>query len=567
MALPLIIASPQHLATLLTMRARTGMRIGELLVASGRVSVAMVEAAAAAQKAGQNARLGDVLVSMGAISQADFDDFMEQQTGTPLIDVRQYPVNPLALAAMPASAAQMYGCLPVDLLPSGLVVVFGEQPKADQLAAIRFATGHNAIAFRASNPIVLKSLLARHYVSTAGTFVKGAALKPERYAQLASGDGPAGIFRSVLAHALAFGASDIHFRPQLDGSRSVLIRVDGVFRHVQDVAERDVAGMQRHIEVMAGIDFMSKTPSKEGRLALDHDGRPIDLRVSIITGTSGNSMVLRVLDPIRFPASLEALTLPKPQLRALAGILKRPHGLLVAVGPTGSGKTTTLYTLLKELHARNLHVATVEDPVEYRLPGINQFESSDFGALLPKLLRHDPDVVMVGELRDEKTTAMAINAALTGHLVLSTVHANDSASTIHRLLGMGAPLHLLASSLTGILSQRLVRMKCPSCEGTGCEECGRTGFQGRSLVAELAKPRPELAQLSAMPSHADIAKNLEFLGGVTMDGSMLELARTGKTSWDEVASLITNPKLLPAHMRQTLGYLDDEELQQFAVKP
>lgn len=567
MAVPLIIATLQDLTAVLEMRARTGLRIGEWLVASGRVSAAMVDAAVAAQKAGQNARLGDILVSMGALSQAAFDDFIEQQTGTPLLDIRSYPVNPLALAALPATAAHMYGGLPVELAGGGLVVAFGEQPKPDQLAALRFASGHHVIAVRTTNTALLKSLIARHYISVDATFVKAAFVKPERYQQMAAGDGVAGIFRGVLAHALAHGASDIHIRPQLDGSRKVLIRVDGLFRPVQDIVARDAAPLQRHLEVLAGIDFMSKSPSREGRLSLEHEGRHIDLRVSIIHAAAGSSVVLRVLDPIRFPHALSDLALPKPQLRALAGILKRPHGLLVAVGPTGSGKTTTLYTLLKELQARNLHVTTVEDPVEYRLPGINQFESSDFSSLLPKLLRHDPDVVMVGELRDEQTTAMAVNAALTGHLVLSTVHANDSASTIHRLLGMGAPLHLLASSLTGILSQRLVRLVCPSCQGTGCEDCGRTGYQGRTLVAELARPRADLAYLTGMPSHAAIAGSLDYLGGVTLDGAILALAQSGRTTWDEAAELVTNPALLPARMRQALGYEADPELAQFAGAP
>jgi type IV pilus assembly protein PilB len=567
MALPLILADPQHLATLLELRTRTGLRIGELLVASGQVTQAMVDAAVAAQAAaGTGARLGDVLVSMGALTQADFDEFLEQRTGTPLIDVRRYPLNPSAISAMPSAAAHMYSCLPVDIVPAGLVVAFADSPKADQLAGLRFAAGHNIIAFRASNRELLKTLIGRHYVSAANTFVKP-AFKQSSSRQPLAANSVAGIFQAVLAYALTHGASDIHMRPQLDGSRKVLVRVDGLFRHVQDVAALEVPGLQRYLEVLAGIDFMSRSPSKEGRLALEHDGRHIDLRVSIIAGPTGSSVVLRVLDPMRFPASLDALTLPKPLLRALAGVLKRPHGLLVAVGPTGSGKTTTLYTLLKELHAHNLHVVTVEDPVEYRLDGINQFETNDFGSLLPKLLRHDPDVVMVGELRDEKTTSMAVNAALTGHLVLSTVHANDSASTVHRLLGMGAPLHLLTSSLAGILSQRLVRLTCPSCVGAGCEECGRTGYQGRTLVAELAKPRKELAHLGAMPSHEDISRNLEFMGGITLDNSILSMAQSGLTTWDEAASLVSDPRLLPLKMRQALGYDSDSdpELQQFAV--
>jgi general secretion pathway protein E len=415
------------------------------------------------------------------------------------------------------------------------------------------------VAVRASNPALLRTLIARHYPNPANTFVRNAFIERDAYSKLTgSADTPAGFFRSLVAHAISNGASDIHLRPLPDGSSQVYMRVDGMLRDYKNVTQKQVASLIRHVEIMASIDFMSKTASKEGRLAIEHDGRQVDLRVSVIPGPSGESVVLRILDPLRFPASLDSLALPRPQLRALSGILMRPHGLLVAVGPTGSGKTTTLYTLLRELLARNLHIVTAEDPVEYRLHGINQFESRDFAGLLPQLLRHDPDVVMVGELRDEKTVAMAVNAALTGHLVLSTVHANDSASTIHRLLGLGAPMHVLTSSLAGILGQRLVRLTCNSCGGAGCEECGRTGYLGRTLVAELAKPRVSMAHLSGVPSHAEVQSHLDFLGGVTLNESILKLARRGETSWQEAAGLVTDPSLLPADLREALGYGDGD---------
>jgi type II secretory ATPase GspE/PulE/Tfp pilus assembly ATPase PilB-like protein len=447
--------------------------------------------------------------------------------------------------------------LPVERVGSTLVVAFPAKPADDQLAAVRFAAGLPVVAFQASSPALLQSLVARHYADTSATFVKNALLDKGRYAKAtADVQTPAGFFRYLVALAIGNGASDIHLRPYPDGSCKVLLRVDGLFRPVRDVTAKDVQALVRHIEALSGLDFFNRVSAKEGRLSIEYETRQVDLRVSVIGGASGDSVVLRVLDPLRFPASLEQLALPKPQLRALGGVLMRPHGMLVATGPTGSGKTTTLYTLLKELHARGLHVVTAEDPVEYRLAGINQFEGSDFSALLPKLLRHDPDVLMVGELRDEATVRMALNAALTGHLVLSTVHANDSASTVHRLLGLGAPMHILASCLTGILSQRLVRLLCVSCAGAGCQACGGTGFLGRTLAAELAKPRRSLAGFEGTPSYVDMVSHLDYLGGVTLDGSIVDLAKSGRTSWVEAASLISDPALLPHAMRIDLGYDD-----------
>lgn len=560
MTLPSIITQQDQLKAVLALRARAGIRIGELLVEAGKVSQALVQAAIAAKSAGPGARLGEILVGMGAITRETLDEVLEQHLGMPVLDLRQYPLNLAAIARLPSAAALMYECLPVEVAGSSLVVAFGNKPKEDQLAAIRFACGQPVIAFRASNPTLLKPLIARHYTSVANTFVQHANVSREAYSKLAeSADTPAGFFRYLIAHAITNGASDIHLRPMPDGMRKVHVRVDGVFRPLRDVSAKEVAALIRHIEILSGIDFLNRNASKEGRLAIEHDGRQVDLRVSVIHGPSGDSVVLRLLDPLRFPASLEHLALPRPQLRALAGILRRPHGLLVAVGPTGSGKTTTLYTMLRELQAKNLHVVTAEDPVEYLLAGVNQFESKDFASLLPKLLRHDPDVVMVGELRDEKTVTMALNAALTGHLVLSTVHANDSASTIHRLMGLGAPLHVLTSCLAGVMSQRLVRLTCSSCNGGGCEECGRTGYLGRTLVAELAKPRLSMSQMVGLPSHSEVQSHLEYLGGVTLDASILELARSGKTTWEEAASLITNPRLLPLDLRTALGYAEEDE--------
>ncbi len=560
MSLPLIVTAPEQLKALLALRAQVGLRLGELLVVGGRLPKSVVDFALAAKAAGRDGRLGDILVSMRAISREGLDAFIEQCTGTPLIDLRLYPMDAAAVAVVPPASAHMYQCLPAALFDRTLVGVFAAAPSADQVAALRFATGHPLVPFRATDPELLRDLILRTFPNPQATYVKNAFIEKELYAKLTSSTvTSAGFFRSLVAHAITNGASDIHLRPLVDGSADVFIRVDGLLRPYKNVSQKQVSSLVRHIEIMAGIDFMSKTASKEGRLAIDYDGRQVDLRVSVIPGPSGDSVVLRVLDPVRFPASIADLALPPAQLQALSGILMRPHGLLVAVGPTGSGKTTTLYTMLRELEARNLHVVTAEDPVEYRLKGINQFPTKDFAALLPQLLRHDPDVVMVGELRDEKTVTMAVNAALTGHLVLSTVHANDAASTVHRLIGLGAPMHVLTSSLAGILGQRLVRLTCRSCQGAGCAECGRTGYRGRALVAELAKPRASMSQMSGLPSHAEVLRHLEFLGGVTLNDSILKLARSGQTTWQEAAGLVTDPALLPLELRQTLGYVESDD--------
>jgi type IV pilus assembly protein PilB len=542
MSAPRLIATASQLAALLELRSKPAPRIGELLVAQGDVALDAVQAAVVSKTAGNRARLGDILVAMGVVTRDTIEGTLAAYTATPVLDLRKYPLNPEALAALTATASNLYRCLPVEQLGKTLVVAFQETPRPDQLQALRFASGSAVVAVLASQAPLLESLMARHFPNTDSTILVHPKFNKEKYLQLSSAaETSAGFFRYLTALAIANKASDVHLRPHQDGTRQVLLRVDGSFRQVKVVSEKDVQGLVRHIEVLSNIDSFSKNRPKEGRLTFEHDGRNVDLRVSVITSVNGDSVVLRVLDPQRLPDSLEQLALPTAAQTALAEVLVRPHGLLLATGPTGSGKTTTLYTLLKELQARKLHVVTAEDPVEARLPGVNQFQTNDFGALLPQLLRHDPDVIMVGELRDERTVMMAVNAALTGHLVLSTVHANDSASTLHRLLGLGAPLHMLSSSLSGILSQRLVRLTCLACTGIGCGACDGSGYRGRTLAVELARPRASLSSLSGSPSHTELESHLNFIGDVTLDSAIANLAETGKTTWTEATGLMSNP--------------------------
>lgn len=526
------------------------MRVGELLAQQGLVGPAEIEAALAAKRVAPKARLGDILVGMGCVTRDQVDGLVTAQSGEALIDIRAYTANPAAILLLPAPAAAMHECVALDMVEGQLLIAFRTNPSADQLAAVRFAVGKPVVGFGVDDPQLLQTLLSRHYADPSKTVVRHASVDEEAYRKMSAGEGTAaGIFRRLAAQAIASDASDMHFRPCANGSLKVLFRIDGTLREVRSIEQSTVSAVVRHIELFAGIDPFSHSAPKEGRCCLQYDGRQVDLRVSVIEGAYGDSLVLRVLDPARFPESLTQLKLSPEQVQGLQVILQRPHGLLVATGPTGSGKTTTLYTMLREFLKLGHHVCTAEDPVEFRIDGINQFETSDFAALLPRLLRHDPDVVMVGELRDAKTVEMAINAALTGHLVLSTVHANDSASTIHRLMGLGAPLHLLSSSLTGIMSQRLVRLTCTSCAGAGCSECGNSGYLGRTLAAELARPRPSLVRLQGMPTHAELQDQLDFVGGCSLNDIIVDLAAQGRTTWQEAASIVTDPSVLPYSSR------------------
>ncbi|WP_417498114.1 GspE/PulE family protein [Maricaulis sp.] len=292
----------------------------------------------------------------------------------------------------------------------------------------------------------------------------------------------------LITAAAGERATDIHIEP---GPRETVVRlrVDGVLRDLETLDTTQALAAISRIKVLADLDIAERRRPQDGRFTQPVAGRAIDLRVSVVPAQHGESLVVRLLDPEASLQELDDLGLPG-QVKAVAeAVLQRPHGLILVTGPTGSGKTTTLYSFLRRLADGERKILTIEDPIEYRLPGIAQSQTNpligvDFASALRSFLRHDPDVVMVGEIRDSETAQTAIQAAMTGHLVLSTLHTNDAASAVLRLLDMGVEDYLLASTLVGVFAQRLVRRTCASCAGAGCPACQGTGFRGRVAIAE-----------------------------------------------------------------------------------
>jgi type IV pilus assembly protein PilB len=566
------ITAPQALRAMMEQRSNSrNLKLGSLLVEAGVTTPEAVVAALNAQAAGNKGRLGDILVAMNAAHPDDVERIIQQYFGMPFVDLAKYPVNPAALKKLAAQTAQQGGCLPFELIDNTLYVAFPDVAPWDVLNALKFASGcSKVVGLRAVSPEVLKRLVARHCTSAGSLQIRSNVMTHEQYDNATQGDtSPAAQFRKILATAVGNNASDVHIHPQPDGTRRVLLRIDGLLRESPSMSEKNATALVRHLEALSGMALRGQKEAKEGRLSMTQDGFPVDVRVSIVPGASGDSVVLRVLDPARFPESIAHLGLEPAQHKALAGLISRPQGLFLVTGPTGSGKTTTLYTLLRQLHMeKKVHVATAEDPVEYRLPGINQFDTSDFAQTLKQLLRHDPDVLMVGELRDVDGAVTAVNAAITGHLVLSTVHANDSISAVHRLLGLGVAPVLLASCLTGVMSQRLVRLSCKVCEGQGCESCHNTGYAGRRLVAELARPTYSFAdELHEKSSYKDILQHTDFAGGYRLDDVMVKMATEGDTDWHEIASLITDPRRLPKSICEGLGLASGDSRPLRAVTP
>ncbi|WP_291844216.1 GspE/PulE family protein [Maricaulis sp.] len=310
----------------------------------------------------------------------------------------------------------------------------------------------------------------------------------DRLRDLASAAPTVRLANQIISRAVEARASDIHIEPGVREAE-IRFRIDGVLRAVEALPSARALGLISRIKVLADLDIAERRRPQDGRVSLPVGGRSIDFRVSVVPAQHGESLVIRLLDPEASLRTINALGLPEQVRAVVHRALDRPHGLVLVTGPTGSGKTTSLYAFLRALADGERKILTIEDPIEYRLAGIAQSQTNaligvTFASALRSFLRHDPDVVMVGEIRDAETARTAVQAAMTGHLVLSTLHTNDAPSAVARLLDMGVEDYLLASSLSAVLAQRLVRRVCPACGSEGCETCGGSGYQGRLTLAE-----------------------------------------------------------------------------------
>ena len=297
------------------------------------------------------------------------------------------------------------------------------------------------------------------------------------------------MLNALLSQAVAEGASDVHVEP-FEASSVVRYRVDGVLRDIVRPRRGLHPALVSRITIMANLDIAAKRLPQDGRIMLRLGGRPVDVRVSTLPTGHGERVVMRLLDKERSRLEPESLGMSQQTLAAFDRLINQPHGIVLVTGPTGSGKTTTLYAMLSRLDSAGTNIMTVEDPIEYDLPGIGQTQVNpridmNFARALRAILRQDPDIIMIGEIRDQETAQIAVQASLTGHLVLATLHTNDSISAVTRLLDMGIEPFLLSSSILGILAQRLVRKVCPDCRGSGCPKCLQTGYLGRTGIYEL----------------------------------------------------------------------------------
>ncbi|MPM55270.1 Type II secretion system protein E [bioreactor metagenome] len=371
------------------------------------------------------------------------------------------------------------------------------------------------------------------------------------------------LLNSLIRQAVQLAASDIHIEP-LEKNLRIRFRVDGELREMMQIDNNSHSAIVTRIKIIGNMDIAEKRVPQDGRVEMTVDGRVIDMRLSVMPTVYGEKIVIRLLDRSATVISKQDLGFSESNLNLLEQIIQNPHGIILVTGPTGSGKTTTLYTILRELNIIGRNIITIEDPVEYRLNGVNQSQVNvkagyTFASGLRSILRQDPDIIMIGEIRDAETAEIAVRAAITGHLVLSTIHTNDAVSTISRLMDMGIEPYMVSSSLVGVIAQRLVRKICPNCResyhptagekktlgieddttllyrGKGCAACGDSGYKGRTSIHEILPMKEEIKEAidTNMPM-VEIKRLAQTLGMTTLRDSCQELVMSGVTTMEEL---------------------------------
>ncbi len=427
--------------------------------------------------------------------------------------------------------------VPVAVVDETVILATADPQMEDLMSSMSFSLGMDVEGAIASPSTVASAL--RQDVGDEDSNGKAVSGDIERLRALAN-DGPIiGLVNDIIAKAVSSGASDIHLEAQAQGVR-VRFRVDGLLETERLISDDMRHSIASRIKIMADLNISEKRRPQDGRVETVVRGRAVDIRVSTLPTQMGESIVMRLLDRDRVKLDWDALNFPTHRVAEIRSIMAQQNGIFLVAGPTGSGKTTTLYTALQEVNTQDRKIVTVEDPVEYTLEGVNQVQVNEavdmtFSAALRAILRQDPNVVMVGEIRDEETAEIAVRAALIGRLVLSTIHTNDAVGAIDRLLDLGVAPYLIGSTLRGVLSQRLVRRQCAECGGKGCEKCNSTGLRGRLSVSEMLTVTPEISEaISAGSRGQEMHKVAKSNGFTTLESEATRLIEMGAISQVEV---------------------------------
>ncbi|HSH60174.1 MAG TPA: ATPase, T2SS/T4P/T4SS family [Acidimicrobiales bacterium] len=553
-----------------------GRRLGSLLVQAKLLSREKLEAALVEQ-AVSGEMLGRILVDKGLVAETDLVSVLAAQVGYEFVDLSEYRVDPAAPTIVSESLARRYGVLPVGWDGDRLVVAMADPSNVFALDDVRTLAKQEVKVVVATRASILEAIGRYHRIGEGAEDISAlAADEPleEDLTNLTAATDEAPIVRllnMLIVQAVEDRASDIHIEPTERDVR-IRYRIDGVLHEVMRPPKSAQAGIVSRLKIMANMDIADRRVPQDGRVNVNLKGSDIDLRVATLPTVYGEKVVMRILDKSKSVLKLSELGFLDASMERFEASYRKPSGTILVTGPTGSGKSTTLYATLNIVSDETRNVITVEDPVEYRLPGINQVQVNKkagltFAAALRSILRCDPDVVLVGEIRDRETATIAVEAALTGHLVLSTLHTNDAASTPTRLVEMGVEPYLAATAVDCIVAQRLARRLCPRCKQAyqpsaselhrvgldpeapggagqlfrpvGCGSCGKTGYRGRFAIHEVLTVSEEVERLIVARSHSEEVKKVAVAQGmITLRQAGHYQAAQGLTSLAEILRVV-----------------------------
>ncbi|WP_019228921.1 GspE/PulE family protein [Sedimentibacter sp. B4] len=553
---------------------KNSSRLGELLISNNEITLEQLYAALDEQTSSHE-KLGSILIKKGYVSEVDVLRYLSSQTGIKTFNLDNVEINKDAAKIISEKLARRTNSIPFNFLGGKLLVAMMDPLNVFDVEDIELESG-----MKVEPLFALKSQITEaidKFMSSRNTEIAAREIISDLCDEIESADDKTEdeylnnspvvrLVNSLIDQALKMESSDIHIEPLADKIR-VRFRIDGELHETLEIPIKSHSAIVTRIKIMAGMNIAEKRFPQDGRLEMNVDSIAIDMRISVLPTVYGEKIVLRILNRGNFLKSKYELGFTDENLKRVDSIMECPNGIILIAGPTGSGKTTTLYTYLNELNNINKNIITVEDPVEYKIHGINQVQVNSkiglsFASGLRSILRQDPDIIMIGEIRDEETAEIAVRAAITGHLVISTIHTNDAPSAVIRLQDMGIKTFLVAASLRGVISQRLVKKICTNCKesymsnsfennlldlqdsvvlykGTGCSKCYNTGYSGRIGIHEVMKVDQNMRNIiykggSTDELTAEAIKN----GMATLKDNCRQLVLEGITSVEEYSQVV-----------------------------
>lgn len=550
-------------------------RLGDILIDAGKITIYQLQEALKSQRV-LGKKLGEVLVESRIISEEDILEAIETQIGIEKIDLNSIEFDNKTLNLVTENLCRRHILIPFGFKNNKIQIAMSDPLNIFAIDDVNISTGIEPEIYISSKSDIQKFIDLNY--STEQVFKAAQELTKETLESKNIADNieeiddvkNAPVVKMIdymFRNSIEMRASDIHIEP-FEKEIRIRYRIDGELQTVNTLGIESLAPLVARIKILAGLNIAEKRVPQDGRIITRVGNNDVDLRVSILPVVSGEKIVIRILNRSSYKLGKEHLGMNENNLNKLKNIISNPHGIVLVTGPTGSGKSTTLYTVLNELNSDDVNIVTIEDPVEYTLDGINQVNVNSksgmtFASGLRSILRQDPDIVMIGEIRDEETAQIAIKAAITGHLVLSTLHTNDSASSITRLIDMGIEPYLVSTSICGVIAQRLVRRICPNCKeayeatdyekkilignieenlilykGQGCGHCNGTGYLGRIGVYEIMDITRKHRDLINETKNPNVLKDLSLENGMTTLGQECkELVLKGITTINELATI------------------------------